>query len=420
MRRFLLLAVLTAFLLLPGSVQAQSGSFGTTVVLDGADLFVGEPNTSFREGSVYIYAWTDDGWKQTQRLTAPEPAWEDGFGTVLAREGGNLLVGQKNGPLHVFVQQGQSWQHNGVIDGPGTQGLDPGCQQYGYCGTDFGITLALEGDWLLVGNPGAVPQRQRGQEEMPEAPQGVVYAYARGADGQWSLHSSIQSMNASAGDRFGQTILFENGLALIGAPGWNDSYAGLEAVGQVIPFVFQDGNWLEANWIPFFAESAAGFGSSLSLQGRELLVGAPGANRSRGAVYAYEWQDDGSWMPMRAFRLTDAEPGERFGSGVAHPDNAIWIGAPAEREFATGSVWVFDGQEDGTVTDTPRRIQLADTVERDGFGAHLVAQGEMVIVSAPGMHHQSGALYAYAPAIPDGQPLMGPPDGLAALIGEQL
>jgi choice-of-anchor B domain-containing protein len=420
MRRFLLLAVLAAFLSLPRFAHAQSGSFGTSVVLDGSDLFVGEPNTSFREGSVYVYTWTEAGWQQTQRLTAPEAAWEDGFGTVLAREGSTLLVGQKKGPLHVFAQEGQSWRHAGVIDGPGTEGLDPGCQQYGYCGTDFGMTLALQGDWLLIGNPGEIPQRRRGEEETPVAPMGVVHAYQRGEDGNWRHRSEISSQNGVAGDRFGQTIHFQDNVLLVGAPGWNDPYSGLESVGQVVQFVLQEGMWYEAGWIPFFAESAAAFGSSMSMQGRELLVGAPGVNRSRGAVYVYEWQDDGSWAPVRTLRLTDAEPGERFGSGIAHTNNAVWVGAPAEREFATGSTWVFQPDADGRLLDTPVRVQLEDTVERDGFGTSLVAQGDMAIVSAPGMHHQSGALYVYADPAAAPQTLVGPPDGLGAITGEKM
>ena len=42
-------------------VKAQSGSFGTSIALDGDELIVGEPNTSFREGSVYVYAHGANG-----------------------------------------------------------------------------------------------------------------------------------------------------------------------------------------------------------------------------------------------------------------------------------------------------------------------------------------------------------------------
>ena len=415
----LFFSLLALLFLLPDAASAQSGSFGTTVALDGNELIVGEPNTSFRGGSVYIYGRTAEGWRQTQRLTAPDSAPEDGFGSVVARDGNLLLVGQKLGPIHLYEKGANGWQHAGELNGRGTEGLDPGCQQYGYCGTDFGVTLAVEGDWLLIGNPGEIPQRRRGQEETPEAPEGVVYVYQRAADGSWNEETALQSRNAMSGDRFGQTIEMHDGLALIGAPGWSDHYSGLEAVGQVAQFELQDGMWVETGWIPFFSESAAAFGSSMSLHRTELLVGAPGVNRSRGAVYAYERQEDGSWEPMRTFRLTDGEVGDRFGSGIAHADGAIWIGAPTQRDNEIGSTWVFDIDADGVTSDTPRRIQLDDTVERDWFGNAIYADGDMVIVSSPGMHHTSGALFAYSPDTPDGQRLVSPPDGLAAIMGEE-
>lgn len=417
------IAIVCSFLILifiaPFVANAQSGSFGTTVSLQGDELIVGEPNTSFRGGSVYVYERTDRGWSQTQRLTAPDSAPEDGFGSVLARDENTLLVGQKNGPIHVFQKSASGWSPSDTIDGNGTQGLDPGCQQYGYCGTDFGITLALQGDWLLIGNPGEIPQRRRGEDEAPVAPEGIVFVYHRAANGSWTEHSTIKSSKSMAGDRFGESILLKDDLALIGAPAWNDYSVGLEAVGHVAQFELRDDSWVESGSLPSFTESAAAFGSTLSMSGTELLVGAPGSNRSRGVVYAYEHQDDGTWSPKRTIRLTDGEVGDRFGSGIAHADEAIWIGAPAQRDNEIGSTYIYDLNEDGKMSDTPRRIQLENTVERDWFGNAIYADGDNVIVSSPGMYHQSGALTAYSSVTPDGQRLLSMPDGLAALTGEE-
>lgn len=415
----LLFSILALLGIAPQVVSAQSGSFGTAVVLSGNELIVGEPNTSFREGSIYVYEHTEAGWSETQRLTAPEAAPEDGFGSVLARDGNTLLAAQKNGPLHIYEKVDNEWAHAGTIVGNGTEGLDPGCQQYGYCGTDFGLTLALQGDWLLIGNPGEIPQRSRGEEEMPEAPEGVVYVYHRSSDGSWGEHSVIKSSATMSGDRFGQTILLHDGLVLIGAPAWNDNSVGLEAVGHVAQYQLVDGLWSETGMLPSFTESAAAFGSTLSMRGTELLVGAPGSNRSRGVVYAYEWQTDGSWAPKRTIRLTDGEVGDRFGSGIAHADSAVWIGAPAQRDNEIGSTYVYDFNDDGLMSDTPRRIQLENTVERDWFGNAIYADGDMIVVSSPGMHHQSGALVAYSSATPDGQRLFSLPDGLAEMSGEE-
>ncbi len=405
-------------LLFASDSHAQSGSFGTTIALDGDELLVGEPNTSFREGSVYVYAHGANGWTLQDRLTAPDAERADGFGTVLARDGRTLLVGQKNGPIHVYDGSTGSWQHAGVLTGGGTEGLDPGCQQYGYCGTDFGVTLALDRDWLLIGEPGEIPQRRRGQTEVPEAPQGKVHVYSRGDDGTFNYETAMQSNMPTNGDRFGQTIHMENGRAFIGAPGWNDDYAGLEQVGRVVEFVVEANIWVEESVLPFFSEPTANFGHAIASDGSQIMVGAPGAHRSRGGVFVYEKHMD-KWVPTRVMKLSDGEIGDRFGSGIAYSGDQVWIGAPAQRGNETGSVFVYS-MEDGKLSDTPERMQLEETVERDWFGDFIAAVGGHVIVESPGMHHQSGALFAYSEAMPEGQRLVGPPDGLAAITGEEL
>jgi choice-of-anchor B domain-containing protein len=66
-----------------------------------------------------------------------------------------------------------------------------------------------------------------------------------------------------------------------------------------------------------------------------------------------------------------------------------------------------------------RRIQLTETVTRDGFGDRIVAHAGVVAVTATGMHHQAGAVYVYARGAPDGAMLVSAPDALPALVGAE-
>ncbi|MEQ9104565.1 MAG: choice-of-anchor B family protein [Rhodothermales bacterium] len=402
------LVILSCLAFTPATTLAQSGSYGVAVVLDGGELFVGEPNTSFREGSVYIYERSASRWAEVQRLTAPNASRADGFGTVLAKHGATLVAGQRGGPLHVFEKGATSgWRHVGMVSGPGTAGLEPECNHRGYCGTDFGLTLALNEDWLLAGSS------ER------------VHAYRRGADGSFTYHSAFQHSSATPEDRFGATLLLVDGRALVGAPDWDDTSAGLQNVGRVTEFRLLDDTWTETGVLPFFSESAASFGSALSMENGQLLVGAPGAHGTRGAVYSFtrqtgqarEGRRDEPWAPERIIQLPDGQPGDLFGSSVAHAAEAIWVGAPTLRGNETGSAFVLGRNADGSL-DTPERIQLTGTVERDAFGSTIVVEGPQVVVSAPGMHHQAGALSAYAPN-EEPQRMLSPPDVLGALTGEE-
>ena len=52
-------------------VSAQSGSFGNAVLIDGDALIIGEPNNSFRPGTVYLYHRQGGSWVESDQLTAP-------------------------------------------------------------------------------------------------------------------------------------------------------------------------------------------------------------------------------------------------------------------------------------------------------------------------------------------------------------
>ena len=122
---------------------AQSGSFGNAVLVTDDELIISEPNTTFRAGAVYVYRKVGDDWREAGQIHAPNRERADGFGTVLAATGNTLFVGQRNGPLHTYERDGQGWRHTGTVSGDGVNGTDPGCGQYGYCGTEFGVPVPL-------------------------------------------------------------------------------------------------------------------------------------------------------------------------------------------------------------------------------------------------------------------------------------
>ena len=443
-----LLAVI-AIIAATAPLAAQSGSFGNSVVIDGDEMFVAEPNPTFRSGAVYLYRMTGGQWRESAVLRAPGSERADGFGTVLAKTGTTLFVGQRGGPLHVFERDnGGDWHATGMVAGDGVDGLDPGCGQYGYCGTDFGLTLAATGDWLLVGAPGAAPTNQRprrGEEEQPQV-RGAVYAFQRDGEGRWIQRASLQPRDGMEGDGFGTAISLTPHGALIGAPRWNADESGQagdetdqaasepgQAAGRVYHFRQVGGRWEEAGALESAPEGNTNFGLALAATDDQVLIGAPGADESRGAVFAHSWSDDLTrWVPGDTrLALSSGESGDRFGAAVAFAGGDIWIGAPTPRGNEIGSVYVYEAGSDGSLPSEPRRVQLAqaETVEQDNFGGLIVADGEVVAVGAPGMHHQSGSVHLYqrgddrgpaaAPAWQDAGILLSAPDALAPLLGEE-
>ena len=421
-----------AFLVLAAAttpLSAQSGAFGHQVVIDGDEILIAEPTTSFRPGAVYIYSRSGGGWSESTVLHAPDSERADGFGTLLAKTGNTLFVGQRGGPIHVFERgSGGAWQAAGTISGEDIAGESPTCRFDGYCGTDFGLSLAAGGDWLMVGVPG-VPVRRfmrlpDSEEEEEPDPRGVVHAYQRDDDGNWVRRAELQPGDGTDGDLFGATILFTAHGALIAAPAWNAGDEDGERAGRVYHYRMVDGGWEESGAIETVTEGNANFGSSLAASGDRLLVGAPGANDSRGAIYMYAWAAN-RWVPgEERMTFVGGENGDRFGAAVAFAGNDVWVGAPTTRGYELGSVFVYEAQADGSLPAQPRRIQLPmeQTVESDNFGGLIMADAGVVAVGAPGMHHRAGSVHLFqrdGDSWDDGEMLVSAPDMLAPVVGEE-
>jgi choice-of-anchor B domain-containing protein len=412
-----------------GPASAQSGSFGTSVVIGDGELIVAEPNSHFRPGTVYVYRRSGGGWREAAQLRAPAAERADGFGTVLAATGTTLIVGQRGGQFHIFEKQGTAWHAAGTLAADGIIGADAECNQYGYCSTQFGITLAAFGDWLLVGEPGSTageaPRQRPGQEPEPSAP-GVVHVFQRGVDGSWTRQGSLQPSDGTPGDGFGAAIALTDGRALIGAP--NARAAGdsteIERAGVVVEFVIEDGAWREAGRISASPELNGAFGAAIALESDGVVIGAPGSDDGRGAAFLYRRDPrTGVWSEQSRLTSANAESGDRFGTAVALDGDDVWVGAPAPRGTDTGTTWIYRRGAGDTPPAEARRIRLTETVTRDGFGDRIVARAGVATVTATGMHHQSGAVYVYeraaAGAWQDGGMLASEPDALPALVGAE-
>jgi choice-of-anchor B domain-containing protein len=121
-------------------------SFGAALLLDGDDAFVGAPRTARGAGAVYAYRRSGATWQQVARLRPATGEPPMGFGSALARTGGQLLVGApfagKNaGAVHVFARGADGWSESQALvqEGAGNRML--------------GSRLAAHGDHAVASVP---------------------------------------------------------------------------------------------------------------------------------------------------------------------------------------------------------------------------------------------------------------------------
>jgi hypothetical protein len=419
--RLALSILLVGVLVAPAT--AQSGSFGNAVLVDGDALIVGEPNNTFRPGTVYLYGKQGGTWVETGRLTAPDAERADGFGALLASTGTTLFVASRDGRIDAFERSGSGWAHASVLETNGLETLDPGCNYNGYCGVDFGLSMAAAGDWLLVGQSGVQTEQSRLALRRDEAdeqmPAGLVYAYRRGPDGRWSEAQRFRAQASASGDAFGAAIAMSGDRALVGAPFAAGDDGAVEAAGRVFEYRLRDGMWQPSGELAVEAEAQASFGSAIAMAEDRVLVGAPNAGLGLGAAYMYRLAENGSgWS--RPTRIDAPEPLERdiFGGAVALAGPDVWIGAPVARGIETGMTFVFS--DTGVRTF---RFAEEETNTEDAFGHRVVSDGGVVAVTASGLDHQAGGVFVYerggSGAWQQVDLLLSPPDAMGAMTGEE-
>ncbi|HEY9405776.1 MAG TPA: hypothetical protein VIQ24_24210, partial [Pyrinomonadaceae bacterium] len=105
------------------ATDGSSGDgFGSSVAISGQTAVVGALHDDVsgvtNQGSAYVFARTDTGWTQQLRLTAPDGAAGDFFGSSVAISGDVIVAGARGddvgtntdrGSAYVFVRSGNTW-----------------------------------------------------------------------------------------------------------------------------------------------------------------------------------------------------------------------------------------------------------------------------------------------------------------------
>ena len=332
---------------LTASGGVPNDGFGQAVAISGDTVFVGASQlNSGSKGAVYAYVEPAAGWTSTSafdaKLTAFDGSTGDGFGATLAISGDTIIVGAFNakiagsrqGALYVFEMPASGWASTSAYEARLTA-------SDGALGDALGISLAVSGDTVVAGTPGA------------ESGRGAAYVFVKPVSGWRSTSSFAAKLTASDGrfgDGYGQTIAISEDAAVVGAP---FARVGSNAAqGAVYVFEKPDAGWASTSAFAAKLTAAPGaaqdyFGLSVALSGRTVAVGAPaeiGLDRP-GSVYVFVRPSDG-WQSTSAFdaKLTasDAAGSDFFGFAVAMSSRELAASALGAN-ITRGAAYVFGG-----------------------------------------------------------------------------
>jgi hypothetical protein len=128
------------------------------------------------------------------------------------------------------------------------------------------------------------------------------------------------------------------------------------------------------------------FGASIALHGQEMMVGAPGEDGGKGAVYYYVYAGNNTWNLTQ--RIVQASPRADFGFGAAvdFHDSLAVIGLPDTRtdQYLRRRGLALTFQRTGqTWAQTGEVMPSEDQGTWSRYGATVAVTADRVIIAAP-------------------------------------
>ncbi|KAI0563018.1 Integrin alpha beta-propellor repeat containing protein [Gracilaria domingensis] len=154
--------------------------------------------------------------------------------------------------------------------------------------------------------------------------------------------------------------------------------------------------------------SAFGFSCSMSADARRLVIGAPGHDTQRGAVFVFAYSPSQSkWVEVERLNTHDARPGDSFGwAVVVNHDCTVLATSARGKKANNGEVFAYDCERGCTKCELISRINAPDYTDttgprgiriRNNFGTSMSmnAEGDVLVVSSIGYDDERGAVYIF-------------------------
>lgn len=390
---------------------------------------------------------------QQAYIKATNPESYDSFGDAVAMDGDTLVVGAyqessdadgiggnqadngapQAGAVYVFVHNAGVWTQQAYI-----KASNSGSQDY------FGLSVALDGDTLVVGAPGEASSNGS-QADNGAANAGAVYVFTRSGT-TWTQQAYLKASNIGAGDRFGYSVDVDADTLIAGARTEASNAMGIDGdgsnndapeAGAAYIFTRSGTIWSQQAYLKASnTDSSDFFGHSVGVSGDIAAVGAEGEGSSATGIggdetnndfssagAAYVFTRSGATWSQQAYIKASNTAGDSFGTALALDGTTLAVGAQFESGDATGvggddtnagaassgAAYVF--HYDGMAWSQQAYVKASNTGIGDQFGYSVALDGDRLVVgasreasNATGVDgdgsdnsvSQSGAAYLYA------------------------
>ncbi|MFT6336355.1 MAG: hypothetical protein ACJATI_003114 [Halioglobus sp.] len=210
-------------------------------------------------------------------------------------------------------------------------------------------------------------------------------AYLMWYDGAiWTEHSKILASNGLKEDQFGSSVSISGTRVVVGALG-----ANLDGIDKGAAYIF---DYNGTSWVETAILTASNgsdddfFGTTVSISNNFVVIGATGEDSisiNSGAAYIYEYKEP--WLEVGILKADDAESDDEFGYDVSISGTNAVIGARFEDSDGvnSGAAYIF---EQGDIFETwtqSRKLEPNNVGANFEFGTSVDISGNHVVVGSP-------------------------------------
>jgi hypothetical protein len=361
--------------------DASVGDTVSAVAIDGGTLAFGavyEDLPASNAGAAYVFALNGGVWMQVAKLSAADSTGDDYFGIGLSMDGGTIVVGA----LDDGAETGAAYVFQRDQGGPGNWGQVKKLVGSDSAGGDkFGYSVSISGDTAIAG--------AYSHDLSLLANAGAAYVHDRhqGGTDNWGEVKKLVAPDAAAGDNFGWATAIDGDCTAVGA--LNHDEIGGDSGAAYIYCRDEGGsnNWgFVKKLVPVDASSNDLFGTSVSMQGDTIVVGAlfaDGNQVTAGASYVFQRNAGGpnNWGQACKLQASDGVSNQEFGRAVAVDGDVVVIGASRDNFADDGAAYIFRINQPGPNPCVEQgKIISSDLGGNDKFGHSVALSGSMAVV----------------------------------------
>jgi len=306
---------------------------------------------------------------QEQKLTAGDGDVGDWFGVSVALWGDVAMIGAQfndeadtdAGAVYVYTYDGLSWNFAQKLMASDAAS-----------GDRFGSAISLQGDRVVIGAP---------LDNAPAGDSGSAYVFGHNGS-VWVEEQKLTAGDGGGGDFFGRHLDLDGDRVVITADGDDDLDSD---AGAAYVFDFNGSSWQQTDKLTASDGLAFdGFGSSVSVDGDRLIIGAmlnDESGTSAGKAYVFEFNGS-SWSETQKLIASDGAAQALFGAAVDLRGQRALIGASRDNGGATasGSAYVFE--HTGVAFTESQKLTVPGVPTSGQFGRSVALLGDRLLVGA--------------------------------------